>query len=482
MSELPAKSATHLRAMLGRREISARELTLATLACIDAINPAINAVVARNDGAALAAADASDARLARGEDRPLEGLPITLKDAWEVAGLVSTGGFPDLAGFVPGEDAVPVARLRAAGAVILGKSNVPLLSGDFQTYNAIYGETCNPWDHACTPGGSSGGAAAAVATGMSAFELGSDIGGSIRWPASACGVFGLKTTWDLVPLYGHTPPTRAMRTKAPMDLGVAGPIGRSAADLDLVLSVVAGPMNAAGPAFLKKPRTRDVKNLRLAVWLDPFALVDTRVERAVRTAADLLARDGAAIDENARPGFSFAEAFEVYSLLLHAITLAGFPARVREKIAARASDFPPGDLSHAGLQARAARIGAEMFSDLQKRRRKIRDDLATFFETYDAILCPVTPAPFVKHDFLPDSLARKIEMDIGQMPYFDLVKWASIATLANCPAVSAPVLRTAENMPVGVQIICAEGEDRTATAIAAMIERATGGFVPPPLV
>ena len=481
MSDLLARSAVDLRAMLARREISARDLTQATIERIDAVNPALNAVVARDDDAALKAADAADARLARGEARPLEGLPITLKDAWEVAGLVSTGGVPDLAGFVPDADAVPVARLRVAGAIILGKTNVPLLSGDFQSYNAIYGATNNPWNVACTPGGSSGGAAAAVAAGMSAFEFGSDIGGSIRWPASACGVYGLKTTWDLVPLYGHTPPRREARTTAPMQLGVAGPIGRSAADLDLVLPIVAGPLNAGGPAFLRKSRVKSPRDLKLALWLDDDAPVDTRVARAVRSAADMLAADGATVDEGARPGFSFGDMFEVYSLLLHAITLAGFPARVREKIAERAKDLPPGDRSHAGLQARAARMSADTFADLSARRRAIRTALATFFEIHDAILCPVTPAPFVKHDFLPDSLARTIETDIGTLPYFDLVKWASLATLANLPAASAPVLRTAENMPVGVQIICAEGEDRTAIAIAGMIERATGGFVPPPL-
>ena len=192
MSDLLARSAVDLRAMLARREISARDLTQATIERIDAVNPALNAVVARDDDAALKAADAADARLARGEARPLEGLPITLKDAWEVAGLVSTGGVPDLAGFVPDADAVPVARLRVAGAIILGKTNVPLLSGDFQSYNAIYGATNNPWNVACTPGGSSGGAAAAVAAGMSAFEFGSDIGGSIRWPAYCNGLVGLR--------------------------------------------------------------------------------------------------------------------------------------------------------------------------------------------------------------------------------------------------------------------------------------------------
>lgn len=480
MSDLLALSATALRDRLRRREISACELTRATLARIDAVNPGINAVVARDDAAALAAADEADARIAAGRARPLEGLPITIKDAWEVKGLVSTGGVPDLKGFVPDEDAVAVARLRAAGAIILGKTNTPFLSGDFQSYNSIYGQTNNPWDLSTTPGGSSGGAAAAVATGMSAFELGSDIGGSIRWPSSACGVFGLKATWDLVPTYGHVPPKREMRTKAPMDLGVAGPIGRSAADLDLVLSVVAGPLNAEGPAHLKKARATEAKGLRLALWIDPAAPVDGRVEQALATAADLLERDGARIDRAARPDFSFREAFETYSLLLNAVMVASFPRHARERIAASAAEFAPDDMSHRALQARGARMSAETFGELAARRRRIRAALADFFTRHDAILAPVTPAPAIRHDHQRDTFARVIETDRGPIPYMDMLHGAAVATLANLPAVSAPVARSP--MPIGVQIIAAEDEDRTAIAIAGMIERANGGFVPPPMV
>lgn len=480
MNRLLALPAVALREKLRAREISARELAQATLARIDAVNPALNAVVARNDAATLKAADEADARIAAGRARPLEGLAITLKDAWEVAGLVSTGGVPELKGFVPDEDAVAVARLRAAGAVIVGKTNVPLLSGDFQSYNAIYGATNNPWDVSTTPGGSSGGAAAAVASGMSAFELGSDIGGSIRWPASACGVFGLKTTWDLVPTYGHVPPTRETRTQAPMQLGVAGPIGRSAADLDLVLSIVAGPLNAAGPAHLKKPRATQAKDLRLALWIDPAAPVDGRVAQAVETAAALLERDGARVDRAARPGFSFREAFETYSLLLNAIMVTAFPQKTRDRIAAGAQDFAPDDMSHRALQARAARMSAQAFEALAQKRRRIRAALADFFTRHDAILTPVTPAPAIKHDHLRDSFARVIETDRGPIPYMDMLHGAAVATLANLPAAVAPVMRSP--MPIGVQIIAAEDEDRTAIAIAGMIERANGGFVPPPLV
>src|SRR3954454_2329955 len=227
---LVSLSASDLRALLLKREISAIELLQATLQRIEALNPAINAIVATDPDSARGAAENSDRRIAAGEARPLEGLPVTIKDSFDVAGLLSTAGASPFRERMPGVDAAAVARLRSAGAVIVGKSNVPAFTADFQTYNGIYGVSRNPWDLARSPGGSSGGAAAAVATGMSAFELGSDLGSSIRWPAHACGIFGLKTTWNLVSLWGHIPPTPDKRMARNADLVVAGPLARSAAD------------------------------------------------------------------------------------------------------------------------------------------------------------------------------------------------------------------------------------------------------------
>ena len=157
--------------------------------------------------------DVSDARLLRGEARPLEGLPLTIKDSFATAGLTTSCGAAELIDHRPEDDAVAVARLRAAGAIILAKSNVPRLTGDFQTYSGLYGVTVHPWDDARSPGGSSGGAAAAVAAGFCAFDLASDQGGSIRWPAHACGLFGLKPSWGQIPLFGHIPPLPLMRLK-----------------------------------------------------------------------------------------------------------------------------------------------------------------------------------------------------------------------------------------------------------------------------
>src|SRR5918911_347676 len=251
--DLLAFPAHALRDRLLARDISAVELLEATLERIAAVNPAVNAVVGLEAEPARAAARDSDRRIAAGEARPLEGLPITVKDAFDVAGLRSTAGAPAYKDRVPAADAAAVARLRAAGAVILAKSNVPTFVTDFQSYNPVYGTTNNPWDLTRSPGGSSGGAAAAVAAGMAAVELGSDLGGSIRWPAHACGIFGLKATWNLVSLWGHVPPTPERRTPRNPDLMVAGPMARSAADLDLVLSVVAGPRDLTVSTPLAPP-------------------------------------------------------------------------------------------------------------------------------------------------------------------------------------------------------------------------------------
>lgn len=199
-------SAVNLRAALLKREFSARDLIEATVAAIERLNPALNAIVHKDIASAFRAAAQSDERIAQSNARPLEGLPVTIKDCFEVAGMTTTAGAPALNDYVPRADASAVARLRHAGAVIIGKTNVPIFAGDFQTFNSIYGVTNNPWDRDYSPGGSSGGAAVAVATGMSALELGSDLGGSIRWPAHCCGIFGLKTTWNLVSTCGHIPP------------------------------------------------------------------------------------------------------------------------------------------------------------------------------------------------------------------------------------------------------------------------------------
>ena len=476
-------SASNLRAALHRREFSAQDLLGATLAAIDRHNPVLNAIVQMDAASAWRAAADADARIRRGEARPLEGLPVTIKDCFEVAGLVTSVGAPALQNYVPKEDASAVSRLRRAGAIVLGKTNVPLLTGDFQTYNNIYGTTKNPWNLEFSPGGSSGGAAAAIATGMSALEIGSDLAGSIRWPAHCCGVFGLKTTWNIIATYGHIPPMPDMRLERNPELLVAGPLARSAADLALALDVLAGPRDPAMPAQLLPPaRKPSPKGLRVALWLDePFAPIDATVADAVRKAALMLEKAGAIVEPAARPAFSFEEAWEVSAVLVHALIGIGLPEIIRERLAAKDRDFLLGDLSHRALQARGMRLASLDFLDIQARRQHLHEAWARFFEDFDVVLCPPAPTGAIRHDQRPDPHARFLEVNGTQRPYFDLMLWACLATGAGLPAAVAPVMLGEDGLPRGVQIIAASLEDRTAIACAAMLEALGSGFKVPPM-
>lgn len=476
-------SASNLRAALLRRDFSARDLLAATLAAIERHNPALNAIVQKDEASAWQAAGISDARLARGDARPLEGLPVTIKDSFEVAGMRTCVGAPALANYVPAEDASAVARLRQAGAIILGKTNVPLFTGDFQTYNGVYGTTNNPWNLDFSPGGSSGGAAAAIASGMSALELGSDLAGSIRWPAHCCGIFGMRTTWNLVSTYGHIPPMPDLRLLRNPEFTVAGPLARSAADLALALDVLAGPREPTALAEAFAPaRKTSPKGLRVALWLDePFAPVDATVADAVRKAALMLEEAGAIVDDAARPEFSFAEAWEIFAILTHAIIGAGLPEKVRDKLVASTHDLTIGDLSHRALQARGMGLSGQDFIHIQARRQALQRAWARFFERIDVVLCPPAPTAAIRHDHTPDPHNKHIYVNGQKRPYFDLMHWASLATGSGLPAAIAPVTLGDEGLPRGVQIIAASFEDRTAIACAAMIEQLGAGFSAPPM-
>ncbi len=469
---LALRCASEQAAGLAKGHFSARELLSEIVSRIDRINPALNAIVTLDRERAEAQAVEADKRIAAGTTRPLEGLPITIKDAFDVAGMRSTAGSPAFSERIPEKNASAVARLRNAGAIIIGKTNVPVFSGDFQAFNPVFGTTNNPFDLARSPGGSSGGAAAAVSTGMSAFELGSDLGGSIRWPAHACGIFGLKPTWSLTSSFGHVPPLPDRRITRETDLTVAGPLTRSATDLALLLPILAGSRDFNEPApLLAPPRTRDVKRLRVALWIDEgFAPVDDQVRGAVLQAAALLRDAGAQIDETARPDFSFEESFECYALLNHAIVAAGLPEAVRDKIAAQAVNFAERDLSHRALQARGARLTPETYQSILSRRRAIKAKWDAFFERFDIVLCPPAPVTAILHDHGTSFHNRTIIVNGGPRPYFDFLMWSSLATIAHLPAATVPVRLDASGLPSGVQLIGPEFEDMTVIQAAIMLE------------
>jgi amidase len=467
MTELHFRSATELTRALRRKEVSSAELLDHFLERVAKLNPRINAVVHVDAERARQRARAADAALARGESwGALHGLPCT-------------SGAPELAKHVPQTNADAAQRLLGAGAIVFGKTNLPLYAGDFQSYNAVYGTTNNPWDVTRGPGGSSGGSAAALAAGLTGFELGSDIGGSIRNPAHYCGVYGLKTTHGVVPIRGHIPgPPGAL---AEGDLGVAGPMGRSAADLALGLDVLAGPDANDATAWrlaLPPPRALRLADARVGVWLeDALGPVDAEVGDVLQCAVDAIAKSGARIDAKTRPVDS-REQHRSYIQLLNGVMSAGFPPDVLARMEAGAAALAASDDSTAANSLRGAALKHREWLALNERRTRLRAQWASYFREFDVLLCPIMPTAAFPHD-QREIGARTTRINGREEPYFQLF-WAGLAVNAYLPGAVAPAGRTRSGLPVGVQIVGPYLEDRTPIAFAAQLADVLGGFEPPP--
>jgi amidase len=478
----PFASATTLIAAAAQREVSSRELLDAALRRIELYNPALNAVVTLDAEHARAAADAADAALARGASiGPLHGLPITIKDCLATGGLRTTAGAHELADYVPAHDAESVARLRAAGAIIIGKTNLPAFAGDAQTYNALFGTTNNPWDVTRTPGGSSGGSAAAIAAGLSALELGSDLGGSLRIPAHFCGVYTFKPTYGIVPLHGHIPPPPG--TLLEMDVGVIGPLARDASDLALALSVLAGPdadRSVAWRLELPPPRAASLAGYRIAAWLDdPYCAIDRDVATVYAHLIDMLRGAGAHIDECSGP-VSLAAGHEVAQRLIQGSMSGAVPEEAFHALLARATAAPATDDTPP---VRWARNITQRARDLQlaaEERLRQKAAWAGFFRDYDVLLCPVTPTAAIPHDQYPDVDARTITVNDSRRAYGDQFAWLQAIGVVYLPVAVAPVGLTSSGLPVGIQIVAPHLEDRTAIDVAARLAEVVGGFQPPP--
>ena len=483
MTDLHHRSATELVALLAAGEVSSRELLDHFLDRVERAGPAVNAVVALDAERARArAAEADDAR-ARGESwGPLHGLPMTIKDAFETEGLVTTSGAPELRDHVPARDAVAVARLRAAGAVVFGKSNLPRYAGDLETFNEVYGRTSNPWDLDRGVGGSSGGAAAALAAGQTGFELGSDIGGSIRNPAHYCGVFGLKPTWGIVPVQGHIPGPPGALSVA--DVGVAGPMGRSAADLDLGLDVLAGPAGDDAVAWrLELPPPRNggrVEGLRVATWFDePHPPLSADVRAALDRTAGALSDAGAAVEAVPAP-VPLDDLTASWERLVLPLMTDGMPEEVYTAFV-QAADAPVAADEPALMRpVRALAIRHRDWARADERRQHHRRRFAELFERYDVLLAPVMPSAAPLHGDGSDITARRVDVDGELRPASEGLDWnGGIGTLL-LPVAVPPVGRTPAGLPLGVQVVAPHLHDRTAVAVAGIVERLLGGFVPAP--
>jgi amidase len=476
-------SAIALIQALAARQVSARELLDATIKRIEALDPKINAVVVRNFDRARVAADAADAALGRGERRPLLGLPMTVKEQFNVAGLPTTWGYPRFRDWRPDVDALAVQRLKTAGAIIIGKTNVPEGLTDWQSYNEVYGTTNNPWDLGRTPGGSSGGAAAALAAGFVALELGSDIGGSLRAPAHFCGVFSHKPSLDLIPQRGSGyPETPAIATRG--DLSVVGPMARGAADLALELSVLAGPdemWDGIGYKLaLPEPRHDKLADYRVLV-IDAHPLCPTAVsiKEALDGLADHLAKLGCTV-VRASPGMpDLARTTRNYNEVLLALLGTDLPPGERVQIDAAANALPPDDQSLTAARLRGVAMSHAAWVRTNYIANGLRSRWQALFRDIDVIACPPMPTTAFAHDHSP-ARTRQLDVDGKKIPYYDQLAWAAVATLTGLPATVAPIGRDANGLPIGVQIIGGYLEDRTTIAFAGLIEREFGGFTPPP--
>lgn len=471
----PYATAREMLSELNAKRISARELLDAHVARDAALATTLNAVVARDVARARKDAQTIDDARAKGERvGALAGLPMTVKDGFDVENMPATSGFPPHANRPKHcADAELVARTRAAGAVVWGKTNVPLMLSDWQSYNAIHGTTNNPYDVTRVPGGSSGGAAAALASGVTALEIGSDIGGSLRVPANFCGVTALKPTWGILPMRGHVPPPPGM--EAEVDLGVGGPMACNVGDLKLFWSV----LNKSGEAA-----PRPVKGARIAVWdEDPLLPLSRDVKAAVARAAEALAAQGAHV-ETVKAPVDVRELLVNYIWLLNSIIGMGFPQNVRDGIArTRDTDLKAFAASRDPWGREISRLATIAQPDeilaAHRARQAMKDRVAAFFATHDAIVMPISPVTAFAHDQSEPFGDRVLDIDGTPARYVTMLGWIALATALHLPALAVQVGRTKTGMPVGVQIVGPEhGEDRLFD-FAGAVEESLGGFMAP---
>jgi amidase len=468
-------TARQMLADLNAKRLSARELLDAHAARNDRLAKTINAVTvtdldrARKDALAIDDARAKGARVGA-----LAGIPMTVKDGYDVEHMPATAGFPPFAAREKTcADAELVARARAAGAVIWGKTNVPIFLSDWQSYNAIYGTTNNPYDVTRVPGGSSGGAAAALATAITPLEIGSDIGGSLRHPAAFCGVVSLKPTGGALPMRGHVPPPPGI--DAEVDLGVGGPMARNVDDIKLLWSVLGKTPEAAPQA---------VKGARIAVWdHDPLLPLSKDVKDGVARAADALGKAGAQV-ERIRAPVDTRELLINYIWLLNSIIGAGFPENVLNEMAkTREADLKAFAAAREPWSRELGRLATTARTDevmaAQRARQALKDQMAAFFQSHDAVLMPVGPVTAFKHDHSEPFYERSIDVDGRSEIYGTMLGWIALATALHLPSIAVQAGRTKAGMPVGVQIVGPLNGEKRLFDFAAEVDEGFGGFAAP---
>jgi amidase len=470
--------ATKLAAMVRRGAVGCVELLDHFIARVERLDPKLNAIVVRDFERARKAARAMDRQRNKAAPSLLHGVPMTVKESFNVAGLPTTWGYAERRNHPTEADALAVQRLKAAGAVVFGKTNVPVSLADWQSFNPVYGSTNNPWDLGHTPGGSSGGAAAAVAAGISGLEIGSDIGGSVRVPAHYCGLFGHKPTWGLCPMRGHS----LFNAAAMTDISVIGPLARSADDLAVVLELIGqpDPVETALAVKLPAPRVRTIEGLRVAVWAsEPSQPTDAESVEKIEELARFLRRAGAKVSLSARPEFDPVEAFHIYLRTLSA-ALSG---RASEEMLAReregAARRPAEDMSADAIMVRTVDMTHRDWLRLNERRFQLRRAWGVFFQDWDVLLCPVIATPALPHMQSGETWERRMTVNGQEMPYNDMLFWPGLTCGFHLPASVAPTGVSKAGLPIGVQIVGPLYGDRMTIQVARMLEKAWQGFVPP---
>ncbi|MFT7602126.1 MAG: amidase [Acidimicrobiales bacterium] len=469
-------TAVDLAGAIATSQVSATEAIDAYLAAVDARNPELNVVVTLDADRARDEARRVDAAVARGDELgPLAGVPMTVKDSLMRDGVRTTSGAPEYRDYVADSDAAPVAAMRGAGAIVFGKTNLPLYAGDVQSYNDVFGTSNNPWDTSRSVGGSSGGSAGALAAGLTPLEIGSDIAGSIRNPAAMCGVVGHKSSYGICSARGQIPGPPGSLTQA--DIAVVGPMARSVADAQLALEILAGPDDWTATAWslqLPPARTVEPRGLRVAIMAtDPYCPVDPEIEAAINDIARALESAGASVDSDARPeAFDFAKADATFDTLLGAAMSGGFSVPEIEGMSQRQAEGERlvGDLGIAGVTTRhRAWLGAN------ERRLQMRKRWRTFFESWDVVLAPISPTVAIPHDHSPNQSERTIEVAGETRPYNDQMRWMGLFGIVYLPATAVPIGVHSSGLPMALQVVGPFLEDHTTLAVAAMIETITGG-------
>jgi amidase len=444
-----------------KKRISVSDLVDSMFQRIDRYNPTLNAIVWQDRDQAMRRARQADEALARGNAcGSLHGVTVTIKESFAYSGSPNTWGIPALKDAISPRTAVAVERLESAGAIVIGKTNVPVMLGDWQTFNSIYGTTNNPWDLARTPGGSTGGGSAALAAGLGCLAVGSDLSGSIRIPAHFCGVYGHKPSLELVSLTGFQPGPWDGSPGYPMDLAVAGPLARNARDLTLALTVLGGANGDDAKAWawrMPSPRHTRLQDFRVGYVLDDDTVgpVASDIRALYENVLSELSKVGARLDRGWPPAVDPQAHMRTFQYLLFALVTADSGTDEREP-------------------------HARWLHETQ-RRLAFRSAWQQYFESHDVFLLPTAFTAAFPHDHTMPIENRVVETREGKRSYVrEMASWISVATVAGLPATVAPVGRTAAGLPAGIQIVAPMWEDGTSIEFAALLSDVIEGFTPPP--